>query len=160
MTEKPLIRKTFKLQRFQGKGGWTFVSIPEIPPDKKSQFGWRRVKGFIDNYEFKNYHLMPMGNGTLILPVKSEIRKKILKKEGDTVKVILFKDSSPLEIPKELLLCLKDEPKAYNMFMKLTEGYQKEFINWIYAAKKEETKASRIAATINKILRGQTLSKK
>jgi uncharacterized protein YdeI (YjbR/CyaY-like superfamily) len=57
-------------------------------------------------------------------------------------------------------LCLKDEPKAYEIFVRLTEGYQKEFITWIYSAKKEETKASRIASAIKKILQGQTLSKK
>jgi len=159
MPPKPLINKSYKLQKFPGKGGWTFVVIPEITPDKKKPFGWRRVKGSIDNYKFKNYNLMPMGNGKLFLPVKAEIRKKIGKSEGDIVKVILYKDTTPLEIPEELVLCLKDEPVAYERFMRLTEGYQKEFISWIYSAKKVETRAARIAATIDKILRGQTLSK-
>lgn len=160
MSQKPLINKTYKLQRFQAKGGWTYVAIPEILQDKRSAPGWVRVKGSIDNYEFKNYHLMPLGNGTLFLPVKAEIRKKIGKAEGDHVKLILFKDSSPLEIPQELLICLEDEPKAFVMFKKLPEVYQKEFINWIHAAKKEETKIARMAATVNKVLSGQTLNRK
>ena len=160
MSQMPFTSGNYKLQKFQGKGGWTYVAIPEFPENKqKIPFGWLRVKGFIDHYEFRNYHLMPMGNGRLFLPVKAEIRKKIGKSEGDNVKVILFEDFSVLEIPNELLTCLKDEPKAYETFMNLTEGYQKEYINWIYSAKKEETIASRIASTIDKILKGQTLSK-
>ncbi len=160
MSEKPLINKKYKLQKFQGKGGWTYASIPEVVKDKNSPFGWVRVKGFIEDYEFKNYHLMPMGNGNLFLPVKAEIRKRIGKKEGDIVNIVLYKDESPLEIPDELLSCLRDEPKAFELFRKLGEGYQKEYISWIYAAKKVETRIARIAKTIDKVLKGQTLSKK
>lgn len=47
------------------------------------------VKGIIDNVESKNYKLMPTGNGRLFLQVKTEIRKKIGKKEGDWVAVVL-----------------------------------------------------------------------
>jgi bifunctional DNA-binding transcriptional regulator/antitoxin component of YhaV-PrlF toxin-antitoxin module len=160
MPTKSLINKKYKLQRFQGKGGWTYASIPEVVKDKNSPFGWVRVKGFIDDYEFKNYHLMPMGNGSLFLPVKAEIRKRIGKKEGDMVTIILYKDDSPLEIPDELLACLRDEPMAFELFKKMGEGYQKEYISWIYSAKREETRITRIAKTIEKVLKGQTLSKK
>jgi hypothetical protein len=61
-----------------------------------------KVKGSIDSVELKNYRLIPMGNGTLFLPVKAEIRKKINKKEGDFIHVILFEDNDPLEIPERI----------------------------------------------------------
>jgi hypothetical protein len=154
MKQKPFVSKYYKLQKFPGKGGWTYVAVPEVRRNKqKTPFGWIRVKGSIDNYAFKNYHMMPMKNGGLFLPVKAEIRRKIGKKEGDVVKVILFEDSSPLEIPSEFLLCLKDEPRANELFLKLSEGHKKEFINWIYEAKKEETRALRIGRTIDMILK-------
>ena len=160
MKQKPLVSKKYKLQKFPGKGGWTYAAIPEVLQDKHAHFGWVRVKGFIDGYEFKNYHLMPMGNGSLFLPVKAEVRKKIGKQEGDTVNVVLYKDDAPLEIPEELLVCLQDEPRAYDKFKKLNEGFQKEYINWIFSAKKEETKIERIAACIKKLLKGQKLNDK
>lgn len=159
MNEQPLIAQSFKLQRYPGKGGWTYVAIPDLPKGKKTPFRWRRVKGTIDNYEFKNYHLMPIKNGGLFFPVKSEIRKKIGKFAGDTVKIILFEDLAPLEIPDDVIQCLKDEPKAYEKFLQLSEAYQKEFVNWISSAKKEETRASRILGMITLIMRGKTLSK-
>jgi hypothetical protein len=153
--EKPLVNKKFLLEKYPGKGGWTYAAIPQIRQDKKAPFGWVKVKGHIDDYEIKNYRLMPMGNGKLFLPVKAEIRKKIGKKEGDWVKVVLYPDHAPQEIPKELLLCLKDEPTAYKNFMKYSDAEKKYFVEWIYSAKTDETKVKRIATTLDKASKGQ-----
>ena len=97
---------------------------------------------------------MPMGDGRLFLPVRAEIRKKIGKKEGDWVHVILFPDNEPLEIPEEMLLCLEDEPKALKFFNRLSDSEQKFYIQWVYSAKKEETKIDRLAKTINRLTKG------
>lgn len=155
--EKPLVNNEYLLEKFPGKGGWTFAVIPEILQDKKVSFGWVTVRGSIDDYEFKNHKLMPMGNGKLFLPLKAAVRKKIKKEAGDYIKVILYKDDSLIEIPAELELCLKDEPLAYETFVQLKNGEQKAFIDWIYSAKKDQTKVDRIAATINKIIKGEKL---
>ncbi|MFA9186721.1 DUF1905 domain-containing protein [Flavobacterium magnesitis] len=151
--EKPLVNKEYLLEKFSGKGGWTFAVIPEILQDKNTPFGWVTVCGSIDDYELKNYKLMPMGNGKLFLPLKAAVRKKIKKEAGDYIKVILYKDDSSIEIPNELELCLKDEPLAYEGFIKLTKGTQKAYIDWIYSAKKDQTKVDRIATMINKIIK-------
>lgn len=148
---KALIDKLCLLEKFPGKGGWTFTRIPEIPQDKKTHFGWVKVRGTIDGYEIRKYHLMPMGNGTLFLPVKAEIRKHTKKKEGDYVHVILYPDNEPLDIPDEMLMCLKDEPEALQFFNSISESEQKFYIQWIYSAKKEETKIDRLAKTINRL---------
>jgi hypothetical protein len=154
---KPLVDKRFKLERFQGKGGWTYASIPQIIRDKNQPFGWVKVMGSIDGYEIRKYHLMPMGNGKLFLPVKAEIRKKIKKNEGDFVHVILYPDNEPLEVPEEMLLCLQDEPAALKFFRSLSESEQKFYIQWVYSAKKEETKIDRLARTVNRLLQGLKL---
>lgn len=150
--QTPLVDKIFLLEKFQGKGGWTFVRVPEIAPDPHTHFGWVRVRGYIDDYEIKGYHLQPMGNGHLFLPVKAEIRKKIRKQSGDSVHIILYKDNLPTEIPEELRLCLSDEPVVYEIFMTFSESQKKSITDWIYSAKTEQTKADRIAATINDII--------
>lgn len=152
---KPLVDNKYLLEKFHGKGGWTFARIPEIPQDKHTHFGWVKVRGTIDSFEIRKYHLMPMGNGNLFLPVKAEIRKKIKKNEGDYVHVILYPDNEPLDIPEEMLLCLNEEPKALTFFKSLTESEQKFYIQWIYSAKKEETKINRLAKTINRLLEGK-----
>lgn len=152
-TETPLVNQTYLLEKFPGKGGWTYARIPEIAPDAHAHFGWVRVRGSIDGHEIKSYHLMPMGNGTLFLPVKAEIRKKIGKQEGDQVHVILFADNLPTELPEELKLCLQDEPQAYEAFLQQSDGEQKAAIEWIYSAKTDETKVNRITQLIKKLVR-------
>lgn len=158
--ERPLVNKSYILEKFRGKGGWTYAKIPEILQGKHSPFGWVRVRGLIDHVEINNYHLMPMGNGTLFLPVKAEIRKRIGKKEGDCVHVILYPDNLPVEIPEELRICLLDEPIANETFLSYSNGEQKAFIQWIYSAKKEETKIERIASAINMLQKGKKFTDK
>lgn len=149
---QPLVDNDYLLEKFPGKGGWTYTTVPEIPPDKKAWFNWVKVRGSIDGYEIKSYHLMPMGNGLLFLPVKAEIRKKIRKEAGDTVHVILFADNSALEIPENLRLCLEDEPEARRFFEQLSEYEQSAYIKWITSAKREETQIERLAKTINRLV--------
>lgn len=151
--EKPIVDKRYKLEKFPGKGGWTYARIPEVLQDKTSPFGWVKVRGTIDGFEIRKYHLMPMGNGKLFLPVKADIRKKIHKQEGDTVHVVLYPDNEPLSIPEEMLLCLRDEPKALSFFQSLSESEQKYYLDWIYSAKKEDTRVSRLAEAINRLLK-------
>lgn len=98
-----------------------------------------------------------MGDGKLFLPVKAEIRKKINKKEGDYVHVLLYPDNEPLEVPEEMLWCLEDEPAALKFFRSLSESEQNFYIQWIYSAKKEETKIDRLAKTVNRLMRGLKL---
>lgn len=50
---KPLVDKEYKLEKFPGKGGWTYARIPEVMQDKYKRFGWVRVRGTIDGYEIK-----------------------------------------------------------------------------------------------------------
>jgi len=103
-----LTDKEYTLQRFPGKGGWTYILLPEIPKDKDAPFGIVKVCGTIDDYEVADYSLMPYGNGVLLMAVKAEIRKKIGKEEGDNVKVKLYRDTSGFVIPQELVMRLDE----------------------------------------------------
>ena len=120
---KPLVYKDYQLKKFAGKGGWTYVEIPEVAQDKKAPFGWVKVRGKIDNYQLESYKLMPMGNGKLFLPVKAAIRKTICKQAGDFVRIKLYRDDTPLTIPAEIIECFENEPpEIYNNFIDFTEG--------------------------------------
>lgn len=151
MSGKALVDKEYILQKMEGKGGWTYAEIPEILQSKDRPFGWVRVKGFIDSYEIKNYNLMPMGNGKLFLPIKTEIRKAIKKKQGDSVRVQLFADNLPTEIPEELKECFKDS-MLLERFLAYSDKDQKNFIEWIYSAKTDEIKIERINKTIDRLI--------
>lgn len=147
-----LINQNYQLQKFPGKGGWTYAEIPEIVQNKDNPFGWVTVSGWIDNYELKQYKLMPKGNGKLFLPVKAGIRKAIGKQAGDWVQLKLKVDDSPTEIPQELLDCFAlEDKKLLHSFQSLTDGEKKTHIDYIFSAKTEETKAKRIADLLTKL---------
>ncbi len=144
----------YLLKKFPGKGGWTYAEIPEILQNKDNPFGWVKVQGSIDTFSFKQYKLMPMGEGKLFLPVKAEIRKKIKKVAGDYVHILLYADDSELVIPEEIIACFKQESKElYQTFLSFTEGEQKAYLDWIYAAKTEDTKVKRILKMMDRLQR-------
>lgn len=148
----PLVDKIFLLEKYPGKGGWTFVHIPIIFKNKEEKLKWKKVRGTIDGFEIRKYHIFPIGkNDGLFLPVKAEIRKHSKKKEGDYVHVVLYPDNEPLDIPDEMLMCMKDEPEAFQFFNSISESEQKFYIQWIYSAKKEETKIDRLAKAISRL---------
>jgi hypothetical protein len=157
---EPLVDHAYLLKKFPGKGGWTYAEIPEVIQNKNNPFGWVCVRGSIDGVELKKYKLMPMGNGRLFLPVKAEIRKKINKHAGDTVHVVLYADETPLQIPDELMKCFELEPKRIlTTFMSFTEGERKAYLDWIYSAKTEETKARRIVEMMERLGKGECFFK-
>jgi hypothetical protein len=51
---KPLLDKKFVLEKYPGKGGWTFVRIPKTFKNKEEKLLWKKVRGTIDDYEIEN----------------------------------------------------------------------------------------------------------
>jgi hypothetical protein len=149
--EPPIVNQVLLLKKFPGKGGWTYAEVPELPGISRANFGWVKVKGTIDNYELSDYSLAPMKGGKLFLPVKSEIRKKIKKQAGDFVQVVLYRDYSTFIIPEELIDCLLLEERVYEAFNKLSKSDQRQYVKWIYSAKREETRAERIGVLLAKL---------
>lgn len=146
--QKPIVNKLFLLEKYEGKGGWTYAVIPEVVQSKSTPFGWVTVSGSIDGYELKDYRLMPMGNGQLFLPVKAEIRKRIGKQAGDWVKVILFAADDTPSIPADFMLCLRDYPAAEKEFLACSNSQKRAFVRWIYSAKSDATREKRMAEAI------------
>jgi Bacteriocin-protection, YdeI or OmpD-Associated/Domain of unknown function (DUF1905) len=150
----PLVDKEYLVQKEGKQNGWTYVVIPDISPTEKNKSGLIRVSGFIDTYELKQFNLLPMKEGTMLLPLNATVRKKIGKKVGDMVHVTLFSDDSPVVVPDDILVCLMDSDKAYAFFLTLSESNKKYYIDWIEDAKRLETKVERIAKTIERLENG------
>jgi hypothetical protein len=148
----PIVDGDFLLQKMPGKGGWTFVLLPDLQQNKRSWFGMTKVCGNIDTFEISNYNLMPFGNGNLFLPVKSEIRKNIGKSEGDWVHLVLYSQDLPPVETEDFFTCLAEEPLAYDRFNKLSKPEQKKLIDWIYSVRNDSLRVERIAQTIDKLL--------
>ncbi len=142
--------KEVLLKKFPGKGGWTYAELEGIQAAKSSTFGWTEVSGWIDTFELLQYKLMPMGEGRLFLPVKTEIRKKIKKEAGETVHIKLRYIDATTE-NEEIYDCLKDVPGVFEAFNKLSQKEKDEQLQKINASKHDEEKIQRIEALINSL---------
>lgn len=138
------------------KTGWTYIAVPEdiaqeLKPGNRQSF---RVKGKLDKYAITAVALMPMGDGSFILPLNAEIRKGIAKKVGAQLEVQIMVDNNPNPVTSpEFIDCLQDEPGALEFFNSLPKGHQNYFMKWIESAKTAPTKAKRIAQAITGLAR-------
>jgi hypothetical protein len=153
-----MIQFTAVIKKFDNQGektGWTYIEVPaavakKMNPVNKKGF---RVKGKLDNYDFSMVALLPMGGGDFIIALNAGMRKAIKKQKGAAVLVKMDLDTNEIMPPDELMDCLQDEPEALNFFNSLTKGHQNYFTNWIKSAKTDPTKAKRIAATVNALVK-------
>ena len=154
-----MVSYTTTILKFDEQGektGWTYIEVPaeyaeKLKPGNKKSF---RVRGKLDEHPIKGVALMPMGESNFIMAINAAMRKGIGKRKGAKLSVKLEVDDSPITISGDLLDCLADEPKALEFFNQLSPGHRKYFSNWIERAKTEETKARRIAMSVNAMARG------
>jgi hypothetical protein len=141
------------IQRFDKQGektGWTYIDISKtqaqkLKPDTKVSF---RVKGTLDSLAIQKTALLPMGDGNFIMPLNAAIRKGIGKKQGEKLKVSLEADERKIELSRDLMKCLRDDPQAMAFFKTLTKGHQQYFSKWIESAKTTATKTKRIVMAL------------
>lgn len=141
------------IKKFSSQGektGWTYIDIPstiidKIKPGAKTSF---RVKGKLDEHTIKGIALLPMGGGDFIMALNADIRKKIGKKTGYELNVYLTEDKSAFVFNKDFIVCLKDEPRAFEYFNSLPGSHQRYFSKWIDSAKTADTQAKRIVMAV------------
>jgi hypothetical protein len=155
---KPLFKGKKTIGCFPGKGGWTYIELPEIKPSK-NKMGMVRVKGKVDDCAIYSLHLMPKGNGNLMLPLNLYVRKQIKKGKGDLVKLELYTDTDDTPVPIEFMECLEAEPEALAYFNTLSASIKINIIQNIYQATKPETKTKRMVLFMNRLLRKDVLNK-
>ena len=142
------------IQKFDKQGdktGWTYIVMPveiaqQLKPNNKKAF---RVKGMLDECKIAGVSTLPMGEGNFMIALNAAMRNNIKKLTGAVLKVSLTLDTNEPQPPAELLECLADEPNAAAQFQSLTKSHRNYFINYIATAKTDQTKARRIAQTIN-----------
>ena len=107
------------------------------------------LKGFLDFFPINGVALLPMGNGSFILPLNAALRKAVGKRSGDILKLQLQVDTKKPLLNRELIQCLEDEPDASSFFNELPKSHQQYFSKWIDSAKTPETRVRRISRSLN-----------
>jgi hypothetical protein len=134
------------------------VAALAAPFDVKQVFGTIArvpVRGTVNGFPFRS-SLMPMG-GCHYMAVNRTMREGAGCKAGDTVSVVMERDSAPrvVEIPAVLKQALAKSKTAQANWKKYSFSNQKEMALAITGAKQDETRARRLARIIDIIKTGK-----
>lgn len=131
----------------------------EPPFDVEEEFGAKRVK-VLATFDEEPYRgsIVRMGGGYM-LGMTQELRKKIGKDFGDTVRVTVEKDEEEriIDLPEDFVEALHLNPVAAATYEKLSYTGKRDYYLWITSAKKEETRRERILKSMEKLTEGKKL---
>jgi hypothetical protein len=149
-------KHSFKAKLEQGMGGGVFVRVPF---DVEKAFGKKRVPihATIDGEPYRG-SLVRMGLPDHCLGVLKAIRAKIGKQVGDIVAVSLEEDTEErkVDVPADLAAALRRNKEARTFFEKLSYSHRREYVQWITEAKKDETRQTRVARTVQMLAANKT----
>ena len=148
-------RKSFTTLIHSNDSGGAFVIIPF---DVEAEYGKKRVKikAWFDGEPYRG-SLVRMGSPDYVLLVRKDIRTKIGKQPGDEVTVQLMEDNEPrvVKIPSDVQDLLDQHPAEKGFFDTLSYTHQKEYIQWITGAKRDETRERRKLKAIEMMKAGK-----
>jgi hypothetical protein len=124
-----------------GRGG----HLVEIPFDVATVFGAKRppVRGTVNGAQFRS--TVAVYSGRFLLGLNRELRDAAGGVAvGDTVAVELERDHEgrTVELPDDLAAALDADLLAF--FESLSYTHRREYVRWIEAAKREETRRRRV----------------
>ena len=95
--------------------------------------------------------------GRAMLPLAAEHRTAAGVGAGDEVEVDLELDTAPrvTALPDDLVAALAAEPAAQALLDEVSASQRKEWVRWVQDAKKPETRAKRVAATVEALREGR-----
>jgi hypothetical protein len=98
--------------------------------------------------------------GEFLLGLNRAVREAAGVEAGDTVDVLIELDTAPreVEVPEALASALAADPDAKAAFERLAFTHRKEYARWIEEAKRDETRARRVARALEMLREGQKLS--
>ena len=134
----------------EGSGG-AYVVVPAEVVEALG--GGKRVPvlATFDGIEYRG-SIVSMGGGGMILGVLKAIRTSLGKQPGDVLTVTVARDMADrtVDVPEDLATALR-EAGARGAFDAMSYSHQREYVQWIDEAKRPETRARRIATTIERL---------
>jgi hypothetical protein len=144
----------FKARIESGDGGGAYILFPYDTQKEFAAKGKVPVQATFDGVPYKG-SLIKYGQPQHMLGLLKSIRQQIGKGPGDTIEVVVWKDDEPrvVEIPTAFEAAMR-KAGVLETFEKLSYTHRKEYCRWIIEAKKEETRAARLAKGIEMLKKG------
>jgi hypothetical protein len=132
-------------------GGGAFVRVPF---DVESVFGRKRVRviTLVDGISCR-CSIVRMGLPCHLLPVPREIRRKLGKGPGSTVRISLSEDTEPrtVSVPGDLRAALDAVPGASGRFDGSSYTARRQAVAAIESVKRPETRSRLIAKVVSEL---------
>jgi len=138
------------------KVSWTFLQLPKNVSAKLPSRGQTPVEGHFNGQPFQAV-LDPDGQKGHWLKVTKKLREDAGAKVGDTVTLDIApaqKESEP-KVPADLKKALAAAPEAKAVWSDITANARRDWIQWITSARKEETRAKRVASACDMLAGGK-----
>lgn len=97
---------------------------------------------------------MPLGDGTFCVGMRKDIRKEAGADVGDTVHVVLRRDTkeTTVDLPAELARALDRSAEAAEAFSALSYTHRREHAEYVAEARRPETRESRAEQTVRSLV--------
>lgn len=134
----------------EARGGGACVEVPAGVVEALRGGGRIKVQATFDGVPYRG-SVVSMG-GRKVLGMLKEIRTQLDKAPGDRVAVTLELDTSvrTVAVADDLAAAL-DGAGLRGTFDGLSYSHRREYVNWIDEARKPETRARRIAGTVERL---------
>ncbi|MBZ9751084.1 YdeI/OmpD-associated family protein [Deinococcus sp. HMF7604] len=146
----PTFETTLRLERKTATG-------IEVPPHIVAELGTGKkpaVTVTLNGYTYRS--TVAVMGGRYMLPVSAEHRQGAGVQAGDHVSVTLHLDTEPRQVtvPDDLQAALDGTPGASERFRRLSYSQQRQHVLAVEGTKNPETRARRVAKTIQMLTEG------
>lgn len=141
-----------------GRAGSTHRVLVVLSPEQSARLGSKRavnITGTLNGAPFRNSFL-PAGGGRHYLVVSGALQKAAGLNVGDRA-VLTFEIETaprPVDVPEDVQAALAKSRAAQKAWEALPPSHRREYLGYITEAKKAETRARRIAQTIDRLKAG------
>lgn len=136
-------------------GGVLLIEVPERVVKALGRSKRPPVRATINGVTYRT--TVAVYGGRSYIPARKEIREAADLADGKRATVQLELDTVPrtVEVPRDLAVALSADARARATFDGLAFSHRKEYVAWITGAKREETRAARVARTVAALLAGK-----
>ena len=128
-----------------------------VPVDLKEIFGRARppLKVTVEGHTWRT--TPGVYGGVAYIGLNKDVRSAAGVDAGDRVRVTIELDTEPrtVAVPADLRSALEADPQAKAAFADLSFTHGREYVEWIEEAKRPETRARRIAGTVDGVRQGK-----
>ena len=128
-----------------------------VPVDLEEIFGRARppLKVTVEGHTWRT--TPGVYGGVAYIGLNKDVRAAAGVDAGDRVRVTIDLDTEPrtVAVPPDLRTVLRADPEAEAAFAELSFTHRREYVEWVEEAKRPETRARRIAGTVDGVRQGK-----